>query len=256
MAAVAALLESRAALAALRRTLPRGGLRVVTCRTPAGLHRALNAHLIEAIVLAPRPTQLAELPVLRQRFPEIPVVAYAHFRPDDGELLLLCQRHRVAAFAVEGVDDAVVGDLVSRHSAAAERRRALADAPRALRLTDSLQRAVWELLLDRVDESVRTETIARRMRMSREHLSRQFAAGGAPNLKRVIDLTRIATAAQLLRNPGYTIGAVVALLGFASPSHLNGTSRRIAGVPTRSLPGLGPRGVLAAFARGKTRSRI
>ena len=59
---------------------------------------------------------------------------------------------------------------------------------------------------------------------SREHLSRQFAAGGAPNLKRVIDLTRVACAAQLLANPGYTIPIVVRLLHFASSSHLSGTA--------------------------------
>ena len=92
--------------------------------------------------------------------------------------------------------------------------------------------------------------------MSREHLSRQFGAGGATNLKRVIDLTRIACAAQLLANPGYPIPTVVRLLHFASSSHLSGTARRIANVSTGGLGMLGPRGVLQAFARGHTRSRM
>jgi transcriptional regulator GlxA family with amidase domain len=106
-----------------------------------------------------------------------------------------------------------------------------------------------------VERPIRTSVLARRLRISREHLSRQFGAGGAPNLKRVIDLTRIACAAQLLANPGYSIPTVVRLLHFTSAAHLASTARRIANVPSADLATLGPRGVLAAFVRGNTRSR-
>src|SRR5690606_31070094 len=125
---------------------------------------------------------------------------------------------------------AVIGDLVIRHSLAAERRTALADAPRVLRLTERLQRQAWNLLLDEVERPVRTTVLAARLKVSREHLSRQFGAGGAPNLKRVIDLSRIATAAQLLANPGYSLPVVARLLHFTSPSHLTNTSKRNANV--------------------------
>jgi AraC-like DNA-binding protein len=254
VAAIAALLESRTALAALRRTLPRGGPRLVTCRSAANLRRVLESRLVDAVVLAPTPATLAELAELRARLPGIPVVAYAAFRPDDGELLLACRKHAVPV-AVEGVDDAVVGEMVTRASVTAERRRALGEAPRMLRLTEPLQRSAWSVLLGEVERPLRTTELARRLAVSREHLSRQFGAGGAPNLKRVIDLTRVACAAQLLANPGYSIPAVVKLLHFASSSHLSGTARRIANVSTSGLGGLGPRGVLQAFARGNTRSR-
>lgn len=256
MAAVASLLESRAAVLALRRTLPRDGARVVTCRTPAALHRILGTRLVDAVVLAPHSSLLGELAELRAKLPTIPVVAYGPFRPDDGELLVACRRQAVATVAVEGVDDAVVGEMVARHSLASQRRRALADAPRMLRLTEPLQRAAWDVLLGEVERPIRTTTLAGRLEISREHLSRQFGAGGAPNLKRVIDLTRIATAAQLLANPGYSVPTVVQVLHFASSSHLNSTARRIANVPTSGLGALGPRGVLAAFVRGNTRSRV
>lgn len=255
MAAVAALLESRTGLAALRRTLPRGGPGLVTCRTPAQLRRVLESRLVDAVVVAPTPALLPELAELRSRLPGVPVIAYAPFRPDDGELLLACRMHAVH-LAVEGVDDPVVGDMVVRASLTAERRRALADAPRMLRLTEPLQHAAWSLLLGEVERPVRTTDLARRLEVSREHLSRQFGAGGAPNLKRVIDLTRIACAAQLLANPGYSVSAVVRVLHFASSSHLSGTARRIANVPLGGLGDLGPRGVLQAFARGNTRSRV
>jgi AraC-like DNA-binding protein len=255
VAAIAALLESRAALTALRRTLPRGGSRLVTCRSSSGLRRVLETRLVDAVVLAPSVASLPELADLRSRLPGVPVVAYAPFRPDDGELLLACRKHGVP-IAVEGVDDPVVGDMVVRASVTAERRRALADAPRMLRLTEPLQHSAWSLLLGEVERPVRTTELARRLAVSREHLSRQFGAGGAPNLKRVIDLTRIACAAQLLANPGYSIPVVVRLLHFASSSHLSGTARRIANVPTGGLGLLGPGGVLHAFARGNTRSRM
>jgi AraC-like DNA-binding protein len=182
-------------------------------------------------------------------------VAYGPFRPDDGELLLAC-RKTVSAIAVEGVDDPIVGDLVARTSMTAELRRALAEGPRMLRLTETIQRAAWDLLLGEVERPIRTTVLASWLRVSREHLSRQFGAGGAPNLKRVIDLTRIACAAQLLGNPGYLVPTVVRVLNFASAGHLANTAGRIANVPIRGLGALGPRGVLAAFAKGNTRSRL
>lgn len=256
MAAIATLLESRGALLALRRTLPKVGPRVVACRTPAALRRLLERRLVDVVVLAPSAGSLPDLAELRSRLPGIPVVGYASFRPDDGDLLLACRRHALAAVAVEGVDDPIVGDMVIRASITTERRRALADAPRMLRLTEPLQQAAWSVLVGEVERPIRTTTLAKLLRVSREHLSRQFGAGGAPNLKRVIDLTRIACAAQLLANPGYSIPTVVQVLHFASSSHLSSTSRRIANVSSRGLGPLGPRGVLQAFAKGNTRSRV
>lgn len=228
---------------------------MVTCRSAPALHRLLDKRLVDAIVLAPQPGLLPQLAQFRARLPLIPLVVYGPFRPDDGELLLAC-RNTVASVAVEGVDDPIVGELVLRTSVTAERRRALAEAPRVLRLTETLQRAAWDVLLGEVERPIRTGALASRLRISREHLSRQFGAGGAPNLKRVIDLTRIACAAQLLGNPGYSIPAVVRVLHFASPSHLANTARRIANVSSSGLGSLGPRGVLAAFVRGNTRSRL
>lgn len=255
MAAVAALLESRPAAVALRRSLPKAGAKAVSCRSVGGLRRLLDRRLVDAVVITPTPLLAAELAALRASHPSLPIIAYAAFRPDDGALLLACRSASVAAIAVEGVDDAVIGDLVARWSMTAARRLAMADAPRVLRLSEPLQQRTWHYLLGEVERPVRTAELARRLEVSREHLSRQFGAGGAPNLKRVIDLTRIAAAAQLLQNPGFGVAAVVRILHFASSSHLAGTARRIANVGTRGLGALGPRGVLAAFAKGNTRSR-
>ena len=220
------------------------------------MHRLLQTRLVDAVVLAPQQHVLSALSELRSHLRSVPLVAYAPFRPDDGDLLLACRLHSIAAVLVEGVDDPVVGDLVLRSSITAERRRALIDAPRMLRLTEPLQQAAWNVLIGEVERPMRTSALAGRLRISREHLSRQFGAGGAPNLKRVIDLTRIACAAQLLENPGFAVQTVVKVLHFTSSNHLARTARRIANVPTSGLGGLGAGGVLAAFVRGNTRSRV
>jgi AraC-like DNA-binding protein len=240
VAAIAALLDGRAAVTALRRSLPRGGPGVVTCRAPASLRQLLDRRIVEAVVFAPRAGLPEEWAAVRADFPAIPIVVYAPFRPDDGELVAACRTQGVAAIAIEGVDDAVVGELVRR----------------VLRLADPLQRTVWELVVDRADEPVATGAVAARLGISREHLSRQFGAGGAPNLKRVIDFLRVVVAAQLLQNPGYSVARVAALLSFASSSHLGSTARRIAGLGASDLPEMNPAALLARFARGHTRSRL
>ena len=252
MAAIAVL--APAAGAALRRSLPRPA-RIVRCRNPEALERLLVSRLVDAVVLSPLGTGLALLRELRATLPGVPMVAWAPFRPEDAETLDACRASGVAQVLVDGVDDAVAADLLGRVTLAAVRHEALADGPRALRLAEPLQRRVWDLAVREVERPLRTGDIARRLRVSREHLSRQFGAGGAPNLKRVIDLARIACASQLLANERLTPPVVAAMLHFATPSHLTLTARRIANAPASALGGLGPSGVLEAFVGGRTRSR-
>ncbi len=240
--------------AVLRRALARRA-RLVRCRGAEALRRLCTTRLVDAVVVSPLGNGLSIVQELRKEMPGIPVVAWAPFRAEDAETLSACRAAGAVVIVVQGVDDAVAGDLVGRSTLAAERGRALSDAPRVLRLTEPLQRRVWELVVRDVESPLRTSDIARRLRVSREHLSRQFGAGGAPNLKRVIDLTRIACASQLLRNPRMPPPVVAAVLNFASPSHLNMTAQRIAATPAAGLGALGPEGVLAGFVHGRTRSR-
>ena len=230
------------------------------CRTLPAVERMLQQRLVDAVVLDVR-TCADEGLGLPARFPHIPMYALSALRPEDGALVASCHRAGFAGVLVEGVDNAVAGEWVAARTAQVARRAALADAPRLLRLTDRLQLAAWEEVLRRAGGGVggvplQTAHVARALRVTREHLSREFGAGGAPNLKRVIDLARAACAADLLRNPGYTVRAVVRILGYASPSHLAGAARRVAGVTPHELRDLGPRGVLARFIRGRTRSRV
>ncbi len=215
----------------------------------------LMGRLVDAVVISPVGPGLQLLQRVRATLPALPVVAWAPFRPEDADTLDACRAAGTALILVEGVDDPVAGDLLGRVTLGALRRVALADGPRALRLSEPLQRKVWEVVVREVEKPLRTSDIARRLRVSREHLSRQFGAGGAPNLKRVIDLARVACAAQLLTSPSLTPPVVAGMLSFATPSHLSLTARRIANVPSSALAALGPSGVLAAFVRGRTRSR-
>ncbi|HEU5217046.1 MAG TPA: helix-turn-helix domain-containing protein [Gemmatimonadales bacterium] len=255
MAPVAALLDSRGALGSLRRSMPRHGGPVLACRSVTGLEAALGERLLEAVVLGTRAIRSMDFAALRARFPGIPVVAYGVFRSDDADLLLAWQRLDVAAVAVEGVDDPVVGDLVMRHSVSVRRRAALSDAPRLLRLTEPLQRRAWDMLVASIGRPPRTALIAGALGMSREHLSRQFGAGGAPNLKRVADLLTVLAALALLRNPACPPTRVARLLGLSTPSHLRAMVRRISGAGLAEALGLSDAEVLRRFLKGSGRSR-
>ncbi|HYT04839.1 MAG TPA: AraC family transcriptional regulator [Gemmatimonadales bacterium] len=240
---------------ALKEGYPRGAGSVRLCRDLVAVERLLHQRLVDAVVLDVKAAPEAAL-ALTARFPRIPMFVLSAFRPDDGPLLRLCHAAGVAGILVEGVDNAIAGEWVAARTAQAARREALADAPRLLRLTDRLQLAAWEEVLRCVGGPTKTAHVAAALRVTREYLSREFAAGGAPNLKRVIDLARTAWAADLLGNPGYTVRAVVNVLGYASPSHLAGAARRVADATPQELRDVGPRGVLARFIRGRTRSRI
>jgi AraC-like DNA-binding protein len=216
----------------------------------------LQRRLVDAVVVDVRNSASEETFALSQRYPRIPFFAMSAFRPDDAALIRSCRRAGLAGVLVEGVDDRAAGELIAANAASRRRRAELADAPRVLRLSEPIQLRAWEEVLTRVGARTTTSDIARALRRTREHLSREFGAGGAPNLKRVIDLVRTAWAADLLGNPGYTVAAVATILQFASPSHLADCAARVAGVRPRELVALGPKGVLGKFVRGRMRSRV
>jgi transcriptional regulator GlxA family with amidase domain len=102
---------------------------------------------------------------------------------------------------------------------------------------------------------IRTSELAATLGVTREHLSRSFAAAGAPNLKRVIDLVRLLAAAELSKNPGYDVRDVARVLGFASASHLSSTAQRIVGTKPASLARLRAVDLVDRFGQGRGRSR-
>ncbi len=215
---------------AIRRGLQSHRVKVMGCRTFGRLTEILRRELVDAVVVDVRAVEPRLLFALAQAYPGIPMFACSRFRPEDAPLIAACSDGGLRGVLVEGVDDGVAGELISARSATRRRRRALVDAPRLLRLTEPLQLRAWDEVLALVGEPTRTSDIATALDKTREHLSREFAAGGAPNLKRVIDLVHAAWAADLLTNPGYDVSTVARILGFSTASHLAGSVRRIAGV--------------------------
>lgn len=256
MPLIAVVHASATVRAAVRRGFPHRSARVRRC---ADLHRArrcLAEELVDAVVVDVRAAAPPDVAALAREFPTIPMWAYSAFRPDDGALLAACLGSGLRGVLVEGVDDAVAGELIAHRTASRVRLLALGDAARALRLLEPIQRAAFREVFARVGGRPTTAEIARALDRTREHLSREFAAGGAPNLKRLIDLAHVVCAADLLANPGYNVGTVARILGFGSASHFAAATRRVAGVVPGALARLGPQGTFQRFLRGRTRSRI
>lgn len=253
MGPVAALLDGRVALAILRRNLPRGV--VLACRGVPQLVRLLETRCLDGVVLGPRMAAGSEVVAARRRFPTVPLVVFGAIRPDDGERIATLVDGLGATVLIEGLDDPVVGDLVERNTVTVRRQAVLAAAPPALRLTEPIQIRAWEILLRWSGGPPAVSTLAGRLGVSREHLSRQFAAGGAPNLKRVIDFLQVVAAAELLGNPGHRPRAVAGLLGYSSLSHFRAVVRRVVALPVADLARFSSAELLRRFVRIGMRSR-
>lgn len=241
---------------ALRRGLRSARTRVVRCRSMGHVEQVLQENLVNAVVVDVRARAIEATFRLIERYPRVPVFAYSAFRPEDGRLLAACSAGGLRGILVDGIDDPIAGEVIASRSTAGERRALLADAPRRLRLSEPVQLRAWHEVLIRVGTPTSTSDVAHALGLAREHVSREFASGGAPNLKRVIDLVRIACAAHLMANPGYSVAAVARILGYSSSSHLGSCARRIAGVSALGLAELGTRGVLNRFLGNRTRSRL
>jgi AraC-like DNA-binding protein len=236
MAPVALLLDTRGALATLRRLLPPRRTAVLACRSAEALGRALGTRVVDGFVVGTRVARRAELGALRARFPRIPLFVYGGVRSEDAAELAACYEDLGAtAVLVEGVDDAAVGDVIGRGTVTSRRMADLRELPRVLRLTEPLQLKAFHALQLRAGPPPTTASLAIELEVSREHLSRQFGAGGAPNLKRVIDLIQVFTARDLLQNPGYSMPVAARALGYSTPSHLSAVTRRVVGLPARDL---------------------
>jgi AraC-like DNA-binding protein len=235
MAGVATLLERRQSVVALRRALPRAGWPLFVGRSPAHLATLLHRHCLEAIIIGHEVARSSVLDALRRDYPGMPLILYLPVRSDDADLLRRAHRERVAAVAVEGLDEPILPRLLVRHSLTARRLADLLPLAGRLDLTDDLQRRAWALIIALAPRGLDTVSLARRLDVRRETLSRRFAAGAAPSLKRAIDAVRLVAAAQLLGNPGYNVADAARLLGFSSVSLLQQTARRTFGVSARAV---------------------
>lgn len=241
----------------LRGAFPRRKGRLVFARSVDEVIDALRKSLVDAVIvdIAGAQEETWKVTSLAGDHPTTAFFGITPMRVGDVSAVVDCIHRDFAGVLVEGVDDAVARDLVVRASFSTRFARALADPPASLSLGSPLKRQVWSMLVAHAGRPVRTGALAAELKVTREHLSRSFAADGSPNLKRVIDLVRVIAAAELAKNPGLDLRDVSAVLGFASPSHLSTTSMRIAGTKPVSLTRLRTVDIVDRFVKGHGRSR-
>jgi len=241
----------------LRRAFPHRRAKLVLARTVREFAGGFGRALVDAaIVDVAQPTdETWRAAALARDYPSVPFFAVAPMRVRHGAALARCAELDFADLLAEGMDDAAARDLVMPLSFTVRFGVAMRDAHRALGLEAPLQERAWRLIVAQGGRTVRTDAVAGALHVTREHLSRTFAAAGSPNLKRIIDLVRLLAAAELAKNPGYDVGDVARVLEFASPSHLTSTAQRILGTRSASLARLRAGDLIERFKQGRGRSR-
>ena len=241
----------------VRAAFPRRRWRVISTRSVEEFESIFRRVLVDAALIdvgaADESTWKAG--AFAAEFPSAPFFGILPLRPSDTPAVARCAALGFIDVIVEGIDDNAARDLIVPHAFTTRFREALADPPPALALTTPLQRSAWDVIVAHAGRPVTTKDLATAVGLSREHLSRNFARPGAPNLKRVIDLVRLIAAAELAKNPGHDIRDIARILDFASSSHLAVTAQRIFGTRPASLARLRTTDLIDRFAQGRTRSR-
>jgi AraC-like DNA-binding protein len=245
------------ARAMMRAAFPRRRVRLLLARTAAELESSVRATLVDAAIvdLASASDETWHAAGLAREFPSVSFFGLLALRAAESPALAQCASLDFADVLVESVDEAACRELVLRTGFSARFAAALHEPPAALALESALQRSAWQRIVAWAGRPVRTQLLADALGVTREHLSRTFAADDAPNLKRVIDLVRLIAAAELAKNPGYDVRDVAAVLDFASSSHLSSTAQRVVGTKPASLSRLRAVDLVERFTKGHGRSR-
>ena len=111
----------------------------------------------------------------------------------------------------------------------------LALAEAVSRPGDQLVLAAMDWLRERLDRSVAVADCAAAQGVSREHLTRRFAAEVGDSPARWLVRQRIARARSLLTVPGATVDGVANACGFANPAHFAAVFRAVTGMRPRDV---------------------
>jgi AraC-like DNA-binding protein len=254
---VLALATRERARELLKRSFPRRRARLTLARTVPEFTQAFRRVMVDAaIVDVAQPTEETwRAAALARDYPSVPFFGLAPMRVADGGAVARCAEADFADVLAEGIDDAGLAELVLAQAFTPRFSAALQDANRLLGLETVIQERAWRAIVSHGGRLIRTETISAQLSVTREHLSRSFAASGKPNLKRIIDLVRLLAAAELAKNPGYDVSDVARVMDFASPSHLTSTALRIVGTRSASLARLRTADLIERFREGRGRSR-
>jgi len=250
-------LQREKARALVRGAFPRRKWKIISTRTAEELDGVFRRVLVDAAIidLGSPDEDTWKAASFAAEFPSAPFFAIMPLRASDTPAAARSTGLGFIDLIVEGIDENAARDLVHPHAFSTRFRQALGEPPQTLGLTTPLQRAAWDVIVAHSGRPVTTKELAATVGLSREHLSRNFAKPGAPNLKRVIDLVRLIAAAELAKNPGHDIRDIARILDFASSSHLAVTAQRIFGTRPASLARLRTTDLIDRFAQGRTRSR-
>lgn len=240
-----------------RAAFPRRRARLLLARDAAETSATLRETLVDAVLvdLGGATESGWAVAALAREFPSAAFFGVSAGLAADGPAMARALAAGLADVLVDGVDDAVARELVLAAGFSRRFGHALREPPASLALALPIQRDAWAAIVSRAGRPVRTTELAQQLGVTREHLSRTFAAGGAPNLKRVIDLVRLVAAAELAKNPGHDVRDVAAVLEFASSSHLANASQRVVGTKPAALARLRTVDLFERFTHGHARSR-
>lgn len=235
--------------AVARGALGRRHWRLTTTRRSERFAAVIRAELVDVALVDLGAPAAHEVAVLARDLPMIPFVGYAPFGVGDAATIAHAAELGFADVLAEGIDEMALAPIVTELAFSVQFANALRDPPTALGLGGDLQIAAWKAIVDCAGRSVSTQELAERCGVSREHLSRTFAAHDAPTLKEAIDLVRLLAAAQLAKCPAYDLSDVARLLGFASASQLTRMARRVLGRGASSLARLRGEDLVLLWAR-------
>jgi AraC-like DNA-binding protein len=225
-------------------------------RTVSEFANAFRRELVDAALVDVGAADGSEAAAtLALEYPSVAFLGITSFRPSDAPAVARCAELDFADVLVEGVDNGVARAVLSACGYSRRFASALDTPPEALSLGSALHMAAWRFIVARGGRPVRTSALASSLGLTREHLSRSFGANGAPTLKRLIDLVRLLSAAELAKNPGYDVADVARILAFSSSAHLSLTAQRLIGRRASSLAAMRGVDVIDRFTKEQVASR-
>lgn len=235
----------------VRACLVRIHRRGVLVRTEKDFANAFRTHFVDSALVEVASDGDGHAPAeLAREYPSVPFIAITPFRPVDAPAIARCAELDFADVLADGTDDGLLAHAILAHGFSARFAAALHTPPKPLALTAPLQLAAWRASIAHAGRPVGTAEIAGTLGVTREHLSRSFSAGGAPTLKRVLDLVRLLAACEFAKNPGYDLTAVARLVGFSSSAKLSATVKRLVRAHASALSALRATDLLERFLRG------
>jgi hypothetical protein len=177
-------LERERARALVRASFPRRRWKIISTKSSEELESVFRRVLVDAalIDLGAPDDDTWKSAAFAAEFPSAPFFGILPLRASDAPAVARAASVGFVDIIVDGIDDNAARDLVLPHAFSTRFRDALGEPPNALGLNTQLQRTAWDVIIAHSGRPVTTKELAKAVGLSREHLSRNFARPGAPNL--------------------------------------------------------------------------